>query len=319
MSEALFKFLDSCPEITSKERDDLDVFLRRHLGQDGVLTKPIVCLTSGGTTVPLERRCVRYIDNFTTGTRGALSAEEFLSQGYLVVFLTRDSAFQPFTLDLGTQNPAEALWKFTELKHGEVKMCKEQETKLKKLLGLLEHVYNEGLLFTVNFISIFDYMRKLEWIGKELGKFGNQSLFYLAAAVSDFYLPWDEMLEHKIQSAEGKLELALHGVPKALGTLRHNWAPKSYIMSFKLETQEEILISKAKGAIENYGVHGVIANLLHTRKDRVLVLKSLPEKGKGECEISTIDRKPQEPYIEKPLIQMVIQLHREFIENQNEI
>ena len=32
----------------------------------------------GGTVVPLERRCVRFIDNFSAGTRGALSAEEFL-------------------------------------------------------------------------------------------------------------------------------------------------------------------------------------------------------------------------------------------------
>eukprot|EP00210_Caulerpa_lentillifera_P009051 g8638.t1 len=313
MAEKLNTFLSSCPEISSKERNDLEQFLQKHIDENGALKKPIVCLTSGGTTVPLERRCVRYIDNFTTGTRGALSAEEFLTHGYLVVFLTRDSAFQPFTLDLGTQNPAELLWKFTEVQNGEVKVCKEQETKLKKLQGVLEYVYNEGLLLTVNFTSIFDYMKKLEWISKELSKFGSQAMFYLAAAVSDFYLPWDEMLEHKIQSAEGKLELALHGVPKALGTLRHNWAPKSYVMSFKLETLEEILISKAKGAIINYGVHAVIANLLHTRKDRVLVLKSLPEKGKGECEISTIDRQPQEPYIEKQLIEVVIQMHKDFV------
>lgn len=28
--------------------------------------------------MPLERRCVRFIDNFSGGTRGALSAEHFL-------------------------------------------------------------------------------------------------------------------------------------------------------------------------------------------------------------------------------------------------
>ncbi len=38
----------------------------------------VVVITSGGTTVPLERRCVRYIDNFSRGTRGAKSAEFFL-------------------------------------------------------------------------------------------------------------------------------------------------------------------------------------------------------------------------------------------------
>ena len=44
----------------------------------GALFRPIVCVTSGGTTVPLERHCVRFIDNFSGGTRGALSAENFL-------------------------------------------------------------------------------------------------------------------------------------------------------------------------------------------------------------------------------------------------
>lgn len=44
----------------------------------GKLARPVVCVTSGGTTVPLERHCVRFIDNFSGGTRGALSAENFL-------------------------------------------------------------------------------------------------------------------------------------------------------------------------------------------------------------------------------------------------
>ena len=38
----------------------------------------LAVVTSGGTTAPLERRCVRFLDNFSQGTRGALSAEQFL-------------------------------------------------------------------------------------------------------------------------------------------------------------------------------------------------------------------------------------------------
>ena len=37
--------------------------------------RPVVVITSGGTTVPLERNTVRFIDNFSVGTRGAASAE----------------------------------------------------------------------------------------------------------------------------------------------------------------------------------------------------------------------------------------------------
>ena len=54
------------------------------LAIDGALTKCIdfikgeqnvVFITSGGTSVPLEKNTVRSIDNFATGGRGAMSAE----------------------------------------------------------------------------------------------------------------------------------------------------------------------------------------------------------------------------------------------------
>jgi len=35
----------------------------------------VVCITSGGTTVPLEQWCVRFIDNLGSGQRGAASTE----------------------------------------------------------------------------------------------------------------------------------------------------------------------------------------------------------------------------------------------------
>lgn len=38
----------------------------------------IAVVTSGGTTVPLERNCVRFVDNFSSGRRGAISTEELL-------------------------------------------------------------------------------------------------------------------------------------------------------------------------------------------------------------------------------------------------
>ena len=40
--------------------------------------KTLVVVTSGGTSVPLEKNTVRSIENFSTGMRGALSAEHFL-------------------------------------------------------------------------------------------------------------------------------------------------------------------------------------------------------------------------------------------------
>ena len=45
---------------------------RAFLGQ---CRQPVALVTSGGTTVPLERRTVRFLDNFSGGQRGARSAE----------------------------------------------------------------------------------------------------------------------------------------------------------------------------------------------------------------------------------------------------
>ena len=51
---------------------------------------------------------------------------------------------------------------------------------------------------------------------------------------------------HKIQSADGPLSLNLSKVPKMLGVLRQTWAPGAFVVSFKLETDETILVKKVK-------------------------------------------------------------------------
>ena len=55
-------------------------------------------VTSGGTTVPLENNTVRFIDNFSAGTRGATSAEYFLENGYAVIFLHREFSLLPYSI-----------------------------------------------------------------------------------------------------------------------------------------------------------------------------------------------------------------------------
>ncbi|CAH8502730.1 unnamed protein product [Schistosoma bovis] len=63
----------------------------------------IVCITSGGTIVPLETNMVRYIDNFSTGLRGALSAEYFLRSNYAVLYFHRKGSLLPFLHRLTNQ------------------------------------------------------------------------------------------------------------------------------------------------------------------------------------------------------------------------
>ena len=52
-------------------------------------------------------------------------------------------------------------------------------------------------------------------------------------------------------------------VPKLLGKVK-SWNKETVLVSFKLETDAQILEQKAKGAIKKYGVDMVVANELKT-------------------------------------------------------
>ena len=100
--------------------DDLRQFLaKQSAAEGGRFARPLACVTSGGTTVPLERKCVRYVDNFSAGTRGALSAERFLDAGYAVIFLSRTQSVQPFSMGIDWSSPAEQLASMLECAPGE--------------------------------------------------------------------------------------------------------------------------------------------------------------------------------------------------------
>ena len=72
--QAADAFFDANPCDIGDLQQRIASFVAKHAGG----SRRVACVTSGGTTVPLERNCVRFIDNFSRGTRGALSAEEFL-------------------------------------------------------------------------------------------------------------------------------------------------------------------------------------------------------------------------------------------------
>lgn len=92
------QFFADCPELEANPKVQLQAFVKRHS------KKPVVCITSGGTAVPLERRCVRFIDNFSSGSRGALAVEAFLQ----VLSAVLDNHFVLF------QKPSEADWSLLE-------------------------------------------------------------------------------------------------------------------------------------------------------------------------------------------------------------
>ncbi|XP_069466992.1 phosphopantothenate--cysteine ligase isoform X2 [Ambystoma mexicanum] len=97
-------------------------------------------------------------------------------------------------------------------------------------------------------------------------------MFYLAAAVSDFYIPASEMPEHKIESSSGPLQITMKMVPKMLSPLVKDWAPNAFVISFKLETDATILVPRARKALETYRHQVVVANVLDTRRSSVVMV-----------------------------------------------
>jgi phosphopantothenate-cysteine ligase len=96
MEDEISSFFESSPPQKNMEEilENLNEFIKLNSSSQG--GRRIVCVTSGGTTVPLEQRCVRYIDNFSSGNRGAASTENFVKAGYAVIFLYRRGTCQPY-------------------------------------------------------------------------------------------------------------------------------------------------------------------------------------------------------------------------------
>lgn len=44
--------------------------------------------------IPLEHNTVRFVDNFSAGSRGSASAEYFLENGYAVIFMYRSENYK---------------------------------------------------------------------------------------------------------------------------------------------------------------------------------------------------------------------------------
>ena len=98
--------------------------------------RKIVLVTSGGTTVPFERNTVRFIDNFSAGTRGSSSAEHFLAAGYAVVFLYRANSLRPFTRHFGVSSFLDML-RLDEVT-GDVTVKDDSKAKLRGQLEMYQ-------------------------------------------------------------------------------------------------------------------------------------------------------------------------------------
>lgn len=216
------------------------------------------------------------------GTRGATSAEYFLAEGYAVIFLHRQHSLLPFSrhyshstrpfLDLLRIEPST-----DESKPASITVDPAEVARMLPILQRHHDAHTQGTLLMVPYVTVNEYLWLLRAISEVMGGdtgVGREGLFYLACAVSDFFLPSDKMVrpaaysalgspaqktfadacpvlrllpqaEHKIQSGsqagaadgpveDGRLTLVMEGVPKILKPLVSEWTKEGYVVSFKV-------------------------------------------------------------------------------------
>ncbi|KAJ9116294.1 hypothetical protein QFC22_004734 [Naganishia vaughanmartiniae] len=241
-------------------------------------------------TNPFLLCSVRFLDNFSAGTRGSTSAEYFLSHPttpYAVIFMHRQHSLRPFSrhyshslnpfLDLLTCPPPADIDEANEGDQQQQQIT-VNPSKTKQLLPVLRayhasHHSANPTICSLEFVTVNDYLWLLKELAEVVKPLGSRAMFYLAAAVSDFFLPQDRVAEHKIQSTRGNLTLEMDQVPKVLRPLVQEWIPEAFIVSFKLETDQALLIPKAQKALERYGHQVVVGNDLHRRKMEVVLVE----------------------------------------------
>jgi phosphopantothenate-cysteine ligase len=120
--------------------------------------------------------------------------------------------------------------------------------------------------------------------------------------------------------------LHLRNVPKVLGKITSDWAPKVFVISFKvqtylcfhlrpsdvffkqLETDEQILEHKVKQSLSNYRQELVVANMLQSYKTKVMLY------AKDGSVQTVLKEGPSD--IEEKLILAICEKHGKFLEEQ---
>lgn len=200
--------------------------------------------------------------------------------------------------------------------HNEMRYC----TPVIKALIERSEALQEDRLLTINFRTVEDYLGKLQLSSKILSTTKSLAMIMLAAAVSDFYVPKAVRVEHKMQSGSSEdLVLTLSPVPKVMGLLRHVWSPAAFIVSFKLETDIEILRKKSENTVTKYGCHIVIGNILQSRYEKVWILspndhtEQPPISAKDWTFIEIVRNRDDVDSLENLIIDFVVKSHFEYI------
>ncbi|KAG5513978.1 hypothetical protein PMAC_000600 [Pneumocystis sp. 'macacae'] len=276
--------------------------------------KRVVLVTvwkSGGTAVPLESQPVRFLDNFSAGTRGSASTEYFIKFGYSVVFLYRQHSFLPYSRSY-YYGKDDFFDYFEETEDFNIIVKSKYKEKMIEDLRQYQDAKLNNKLLMVSFFTITEYLFYLRMIAIVFRPLSKNALFYLAAAVSDFFIPPERINNHKIHSEfMGKrLMIEFDPVPKFLVRLVEKWAPHASIVSFKLETDPNLLIQRARASLQRYRHRLVIGNLLMKRKYEVVFVT---DTGESWIRLTKAEL-DQGIEIELKIVSRIVELHNSWIQ-----
>ncbi len=151
----------------------------------------------------------------STGTRGATSAEYFLRNDYAVIFLHRLHSLRPFSrhyshsfnpfLDLLSLDPSSSSASSSSSTSSSssgpsITVRPEHATKLEPILRAYHQTQKEGTLLSIEFQTVNEYLWLLRAVTGCMAQLGRRGMFYLAAAVSDFFLPEGRMVSFTISN-----------------------------------------------------------------------------------------------------------------------
>lgn len=194
---------------------------------------------------------MRFLDNFSAGTRGSASAEHFLrSNNYAVIFLHRQHSLQPFSrhyshstnpfLDIlevvgedqstiekekakvspghgklfppvpavstaRSPNSAAPL-DTSQLNEPQIQIPQPHLHPMLSLLRSYKLVQSLGILHSIAYTTVDEYLFLLRGVSRVMGSakdhegqaLGRRGMYYLAAAVSDFFIPRQKMVCHAL-------------------------------------------------------------------------------------------------------------------------
>ena len=349
------QFFADTPEPSNVDaiRQSLDDFFSKHHEHLRNGNKKIAFITSGGTSAPLEKppMAVRFLDNFSSGARGAALCEYLSKEGYCVVSLRRTGSKLPFVRkceklftkkEKNVHNEhVDFLSMFSNNSNNkETKDGEENDgliSKLKSIQADRERAYMEHGFLEIEFTTVYEYLHLLRLVSEKVNSYANDVMIIHAAAVSDFYIPWSELASHKIQSnaleTSGNLFANFSSTPKMLKMCRDVWAPNAFCVSFKLETDASIIKQKTLSAMEKYNMHCIVANELDKRYDEVTIFQKEElqvvgggggeeeeeeeeeeerKKTGGRVDAFSLLRDPSEEDIEKQLVDELKRRHEEY-------